>query len=146
MHRTAPLVLSLLFTVGCAGSYKASYVTGAVTKQLTTESHDIYSKEFNEKLDECDPNNNSSVTTKTELDECQGKFFDKADHDKIEVAVKVYYEAAKIHSESMVLVEGSAEERKAATQKILESAMALLSLFPDGENLVKKLKKLTGAR
>lgn len=146
MRRIAPLALFLTFTVGCAGSYKASYVTGAVTKQLTTESHDIYSEQFNKKLDECDPKNNSAVTTKTELDECMGKAFNNETHDKIEIAAKAYYEAATIHSEVMIVVDGDPEERKAATQKILDSAMALLTLFPDGEKLVKKLKKLTGAK
>ena len=143
MRRIA-LALSLTFTAGCAGSYKASYVTGAVTKQFSTESYGVYSEEFNKKLDGCDPANNDSVTTKTELDECMGKGYAKPTHEKIETAVKVYYEAAKIHTEVMIAVDGTPEERKAATKRLLESAMALLSLFPEGEKLVKKLEKLTG--
>lgn len=143
MRRIA-LAVSLTFASGCAGSYKASYVTGAVTKQLTTESYGIYSGFFNEKLNECDPANNESVTTKTELDECMGKPYAKPTHDKIETATKAYYEAAKIHTDVMIAVDSTPEERKDATKRVLESAMNLLSLFPDGEKLVKKLKKLTG--
>jgi len=143
MRRNA-LALSLLLTAGCAGGFKVSYVTGAVTKQFTTESHDIYSESFNEKLTECSPQNNDSITTKTELDECMGRGYAKPDHDKIEVAVKVYHAAAKVHSNTMIAVDGSADERSAATKGILEAAMALLSMFPEGEKLVAKLKKLTG--
>lgn len=143
MRRIA-LALSLTFIAGCAGSYKVSYVAGAVTKQFATESYDIYSEQFNEKLDECNPANNEAVTTKTELDECMGPAFENSTHDKIETAVKVYHESAKIHTETMIAVDGSPEERKESTRKVLDSAMALLALFPKGNELVNKLKKLTG--
>ncbi len=142
--RRIVLALSLTLVSGCAGSYKASYVAGAVTKQFATESYDVYSGFFNEKLNECSPANNESVTTKAELDECMGKFYAKPAHEKIETAVKAYYEAAKIHSDIMVSVDSTPEERKEATKRVLESAMNLLSLFPDGEKLVNKLKKLAG--
>ncbi len=144
--RRIVLALSLSLTAGCAGGYKSSYVAGAVTKQLTTESYDIYSEGFNEKLDECDPANNDSVATKTELDKCLGKFFDNDGHGKIETAVKAYHAAAKVHTEVMIAVDSTDEDRKAATQKVLEAAMELLSLFPEGEKLVNKLKSLTGAK
>lgn len=138
------LILATGSATGCAGSYKGSYVTGAVTKQFATESYNVYSDQFNEKLEACSPANNDSVTTKTELDECMGRGYAKPDHERIERATKVYHEAAKIHTQVMIAVDGSPEERKAATKKLLESAMDLLSLFPEGEKLVKKLKKLTG--
>lgn len=144
--RRIVLVLSLAVTTGCAGGYKASYVAGAVTKEFTTDSYEVYSEQFNKKLDECDPKNNPSVTTKVELDDCMGDAFKKETHDKIEIAVKVYHEAAEIHSEVMKMVDGPEEDRKAATGKILESAMELLALFPGGEKLVNKLKALTGAK
>lgn len=144
--RSIALAFSLITATGCAGSYKASYVTGAVTKQFATESYAVYSEEFNKKLDECDPANNESVTTKTELDECMGKFYAKPTHEKIELAVKVYHEEAKIHTQVMIAVDATPEERKEATRKVLESAFNLLSLFPEGESLVNKLKKLTGAK
>ena len=145
MRRTF-LAISLAFVTACAGSYKASYVAGAVTKQLATESYDVYSAEFNKKATECDPQTNESITTKTELDECMGKAYAKPTHDKIKVGVAAYHEAAKAHTNVMVAVDGSAEERKAATQAVLESAIELLSLFPNGEKLVKKLKSMTGAK
>ena len=140
------LAISLLLTLGCAGGYKASYVTGAVTKQFATESYDAYSEMFNEKLSECDPATNEKVNTKSQLDECMGEAYAKPTHEKIELAVKAYHEAAVIHTEAMKLVDGPADERSAATQKMLDAAMNLLGLFPDGEKLVKKLKKLTGAK
>ena len=144
--RSIVLALSLVLTTGCAGSYKASYVTVAVTKQFATESYEIYSTEFNKKLDECDPAANASVTTKTELDECMGKYFAKPQHEKIEFAIKVYHDAATVHSESMIAADGDKEGRKEATKAVIDSAISLLSLFPEGKHLVNKLKKLTGRK
>ena len=144
--RRIVFALSLVTMTGCAGGYKASYVAGAVTKQFTTESYEVYSDQFNKKLDECSPENNSAVTTKKQLDECMGDAFKKETHDKIETAANAYYEAAEIHSEAMKMVDGPEDARKEATEKILESAMELISLFPDGEKLVAKFKKLTGAK
>ncbi len=148
MRRTA-LGLSLVLSAGCAVGYKASYVTGAVTKQFSTESYGIYSEQFNKKIDECcagDSCNPESpdVITKSELDKCMGPKYENATHEKIELAIDVYYEAAKVHSSVMQIVEGSEEERKAATNALLESAISLLELLPDGDKLVSKLKKLTG--
>lgn len=140
------LAISLAFVTACAGSYKASYVVGAVTKQLATESYDIYSVELNEKVSECDHHTNESITTKTELDECMGDKYAWEMLEKIELSVRAYHEAAKIHTGVMVAVDGSAEERKAATQAVLDSAIEMLSLFPNGEKLVKKLKSMTGAK
>lgn len=139
------LAISLAFVTACAGSYKASYVVGAVTKQLATESYAIYSEGLNEKISECDPHTNESITTKTELDECMGDQYGYETLEKIEVATNAYHEAAEIHTGIMIAADGSAEERKAATQAVLDSAMEMLSILPNGEKLVKKLKSMTGA-
>lgn len=148
MRRTA-LGLYLVLFAGCATGYKASYVTGAVTKEFSTESYGIYSEQFNKKIDECcsgDSCNPESpdVITKTELDQCMGPSYEQETHEKIEVAIKVYHEAAEAHSAVMQIVEGSDEERKAATNALLDSAIDLLELLPDGNKHVAKLKKLTG--
>lgn len=148
MRRTA-LGLSLVLFAGCATGYKASYVTGAVTKQFSTESYGVYSEQFNKKIDECcdgDSCNPESpdVITKTELDQCMGPAYEQASHEKIELAIKVYHEAAKVHSAAMEIAEGNDEERKAATAALLDSAINLLELLPDGNKLASKLKKLTG--
>lgn len=137
------MVLTMILLTGCAGSYKASYVTGATTKQFATESYDIYSESFNKKVSECDPDNNESVTTKSELDQCMDGF-SSASHDKIEIAAKVYHESAKIHTAIMSSIDASPEERIAATKQVVKSAIALLELFPDGEKLASKLSKLVG--
>ena len=141
--------LSLVLSAGCAVGYKASYVTGAVTKQFSTESYGVYSEQFNKKIDECcagdscDPES-PDVITKTELDQCMGGHYKQATHEKIDHAIKVYFEAAKVHSAVMQIVEGNDEERKGATDALLDSAIRLLELLPDGDKLVSKLKKLTG--
>lgn len=148
MRRTA-LGLSLVLFAGCATGYKASYVAGAVTKQFSTESYGIYSEQFNNKIDECcagdscNPESPDAIT-KTELDSCMGTAFEQASHEKIELAIKAYHEAAKVHSSAMEIVECSDEERKAATNALLDSAINLLELLPNGNKLVSKLKKLTG--
>ena len=73
-----------------------------------------------------------------------GAAYEQSTHEKIELAIKVYHEAAKAHSAVMEIVDGSDEERKAATNALLDSAINLLELLPEGNKLVSKLKKLTG--
>lgn len=143
MHRYA-LAVFITINAGCAGGYKASYVTGAVVKEFATESYDAYSELFNVKLNECDPALNPTVTTQTELDECMGPAYAKETHEKIETMAKAYHEAAEIQTAAMLAVDGDPEDRRAATAAVFDSAMSLLELFPDGEKLVSKLKKLAG--
>ncbi len=140
MRRIA-LAISLALITGCAGSYKASYVTGAVTKQFATESYDVYSGEFNKKLDECSPENNDAIETKRDLDKCMTPMYEKATHDKIETASNAYGDAAKIHTEVLIAVDATSEERLEATRRVLDSPIGMLSLLPDGDKLGKKLKR-----
>jgi len=145
MRRIA-LAVSLTVLTGCAGSYKAAYVTGAVTKQFAEESYEAYSEILNTKIDQCDPENNESVKTKSDFDECLGNGFEKEDHDKIEEGVKIYHAAAKVHTDVLIAVDATDEERKQATQNLLNSALEFLELLPNGDKLTAKLRKLTGAR
>lgn len=154
MRRTA-LALSILLSSGCATgykrSYKRSYVTGAVTKQFATEAYGIYSDEFNAKIDECcaggacDPES-ENVITKAQLDECMGTGFEKITHDDIEMAIRVYHGAARTHSDVMAIAEGSNEDRKKATERLIETAIDMLGLLPEGDKLVAQIKKLTGTK
>ncbi len=124
-------------------------MTGVVTKEVATESYVPYSEEFNKKIDECctgDVCNPESpdVITKTQLDECMGPKFEQSSHDKIEAAVQIYHEAAKAFTEVMKLPNASDEERKAATNALFDSALNLLTLLPEGDKRVARLKELTG--
>jgi len=147
--RSTAIALSLFFLSSCATGYKASYVTGAVTKEVATESYVPYSEAFNKKIDECcaegvcNPES-PDVITKTQLDKCMGPKFEQSTHEKIEVAVKIYHEAAKAFTEAMKIPDASDEERKAATNALFESALNLLALLPEGDKRVAQLKKLTG--
>jgi hypothetical protein len=148
MRQTA-IALSLIFLSGCAAGYKASYVTGAVTKEVVTETYSPYSEEFNKKIDECCSGDvcnpqSSDVITKTQLDKCMGSKFESSTHEKIEAAVKMYHEASKAFTEVMKLVDASDEQRKAATSALFESALNMLELIPGGNKQVAKLKKMTG--
>lgn len=140
------LATSLILSTGCAGSYKAAYVTGAVTKEFTTTAYSEYSEQFNAQLDECDPANNEAVNSKTQLDECMGPAFEKSTHDKIVEAIALYYKAAEALTESLILVDGDPDERKAAVTALFETALELLERFPGSENLVKRLKSLAGRK
>jgi len=145
MRRIA-MSLSFLLLTGCAGSYKAAYVTGAVTKQFTTESYGIYSDELNKKIDECDPESNPKITTKGEFDSCLGPFFKKDDHEKIESLVESYHAAAKFHSNVLLVVDAEDDARADATRKLFESAIDFLESLPEGDELALKLRKLTGKK
>ena len=140
------IIPALLVLSACAGTYKHSYVTGAITKEFATESYGIYSDHLNEKIEECDPDNNDAIKTKSDFDECLGNGFKASDHDKIKKAVEIYHSAAKVHSDVMVAAASSDEDRKAATQKLVESALALIALMPNGEELVKKFKRISGVK
>jgi len=149
--RHTVFALSLTLLTGCAGAYKTSYVTGAVTKQVATEAYNPYSELFNDKLDECCANDacnpeSPNVITKTQLDECMGPAYEKATHDKIETASKAYYEIAEIHTSVMKSVDASPEEMKAVTNELVASAIDLIALLPDGDKLVAKLKMLIGKK
>jgi len=146
---------AFLFTIsilasGCLDAYKASFVTGSVVKEFTTESYDAYSEVLNEKIDECcrdgvcNPESKEPIS-RLEFDLCLGDGFKKEDHDKIKKAVNAYYEAATVHSALMIASESkSKEDMRAATDAIYQAAMALLAQLPGGEGLVKKLKFLSG--
>lgn len=136
------LAVSLVTMTGCAGSYKASYVTGAVTKQFATESYEAYSEILNKKIEECDPENNLEIKTKSNFDDCLGPGFKDEDHDKIEDLVKGYHAAAKVHTDVMIVVDASDEERKEATQNLVNSAINFLEVLPNGDKLAGKLRSL----
>lgn len=147
--RKAILALFLATPLGCANGYKSSYVAGAVTKQFSTESYSVYSEQFNSKIDECCANevcdpSSPSVITKTELDECMGNAFKSSTHDEIENAVKIYYAAAQAHTAVMQIADGSDDERRVATENLINAAINLLALLPEGKELVENLKQLTG--
>lgn len=144
--RRIVLAISLTVLASCAGSYKAAYVTGAVTKQFATESYEVYSELLNEKIEECDPENNEAIKTKSDFDNCLGPGFEKKDHDKIEEVVKVYHAAAKVHTDVLIAADATDEERKEATENLLDSAIQFLELLPNGDKLTAKLRKLTGTR
>lgn len=146
MQRIGILSLGLVLSAGCANAYKASYVTGSVTKELTTQAYDQYSLEFNKQLIECDPATNGEVTTKGEFDECMTPPFAKEAHDKIVKAIDVYYEAAKALSAILASENPGEDELRAAASAIFKSAITVLEMFPEAEKLVTKLKTLTGRK
>lgn len=138
-------LLGVSFLSACSGSYRNTYLIGSATKEFTTQAYDVYSEEFNKKLQECDPENNSEVTTKTLFDECMGDAFKKDTHDKIVTAIDVFYEASKSLTAVLELQDASSkEDRQKAIDEILASAIALLEMLPNGEKMARDLKKIAG--
>ena len=86
------IALALPVTSGCASIPKKqkAMAGAAVTATFINGSHSIYSKELNARLDKCDPSVNpkSEVKTKTDLDDCLGKGFDRESHEAIGIALQ----------------------------------------------------------
>lgn len=142
------LAALLAVSTSCAAnSYKKAYVAGSVTKEFVNNAHGIYSEEFNEKLDECDPHVNpaSTVTTKGELDTCMGKGFTYKEHQNILAAIGIYKAAAEALT-VVLMSEGEAPDAELdeARKKALDAAFEALELLPEAAELTERLKRLLG--
>jgi hypothetical protein len=137
------LAVALVFSTGCsaASAHKRTYIAGAVTKQVVTESHEIYSKQLNAKVDECDPESNSSVETEEQFDECLGVF---SHNDKVVTALEVYKEAAETLFEILKDPEAAKEKLEAARRDVLNAAYHIIDLLPEGGKIRNQLEGLVG--
>jgi hypothetical protein len=124
--RTKALVLFAAFGLGCApmSAHQKAYVAGSVTKQVVTESHEIWSKQLNEKATECDQSTDSAEA----FDECLGPF---AHNDDVVMALEIYKKAA----ESLFEILKSDDAQKTAIDEmkkhVVEAAWAVMNKLPD---------------
>lgn len=135
------MVSFLLF--GCAhSSYKAAYTVGAVTKDFTENAYEEYKDGLDIKLDKCNPENNKSIKTKSDFDECMGRFYKEEDFTKIVQALGIYKVAARTLTEILENENSTTAQKLQAAEEVLQAASEALELFPEGKELVKKLEKL----
>ncbi len=138
------LALSLPVATGCSGitaKQKAS-AGAAITAHFVNGAHNTYSGELNARLDKCDPavNPKSAVTTKTELDECLGKGFDRKSHEAVGVALKSYEVAARAFE--IAISTDDSDALQTAIAGLLDAAQGLIQVLPEGSKLASKLKAL----
>jgi hypothetical protein len=128
MRFRVPILALALCTTGCASAHKNAYIAASVTKQVTTEAHEIWSVHLNEKVDECNPDSNSAITTENQFDECLGVY---ANNDDIVMALEIYKNVA----ESLFNALKDPDFEKGALTEIkrraIEAAWELLKKLPD---------------
>lgn len=124
--RTKVLVLIAGLGIGCApmSAHQKAYVAGSVTKQVITESHEIWSKQLNEKATECD----KGTETAAAFDKCLGPF---AHNDDVVLSLEIYKKAA----ESLFAILKSEDAQKTAIEemkkRVIEAAWAVMNRLPD---------------
>ena len=132
-----------LCSIGCASAQKNAYIAASVTKQVTTEAHEVWSEKLNVRVGECDPDKNPKITTEAEFDDCLGPY---ASNDDIVMALEIYKKAA----ESLLVILKSAEPDKAAIselkKQVIDAAWLLLDKMPDDSfgGIKKQLESIVG--
>lgn len=143
MRFRAPILALALCSIGCASAQKNAYIAASVTKQTATEAHQIWSEQLNIRVDECDPEKNSKITTEAQFDECLGPY---ASNDDIVIALEIYTKAA----ESLFVILKSPNPDKAALselrRRVIDAAWDLLEKMPDDKfgGIKKQLESIVG--
>lgn len=140
MRFRASILALALCTVGCANANKNAYIAASVTKQIVTESHEIWSQELNEKATECDASTESAEA----FDTCLGPF---AKNDDVVTALEIYKNAAE--SLFRILKSGDAAEATAVKElkdRVIDAAWALMKRLPDDrfKGLKDQLEAIVG--
>lgn len=139
---------ALLSTTGCATAYKVTFAAGATTKEFVTTEYQKYSKEFNERLADCDPDQNpeSTVSTPEELDACMGDGYTYEEQLQITQGIAAYRAGAKWLSAALLQKDQKSNVLWQAWWQAAEAAYQALVLFPEGEEKVEKLQQLIPVR
>lgn len=145
MRFSAPiLATALVFGGGCASvqkTHKRVYIGAAVTKQVITEGHEVYSNQLNAKVTECDPDNNAEITSEALFDECLGPY---AHNDDVVLALEVYKAAAELLFNYLKSEEPDKDKLLELGRDALNAAFDLAKKFPEAQGVAKKLEKLVG--
>lgn len=143
MRLRAPILAFALCSIGCASAQNNAYIAASVTKQVTTEAHEVWSERLNVRVGECDPEKNSEVKTEAQFDDCLGPF---AHNDDIVLALEIYKKAA----ESLFRILKSPNPDKTAIaelkERAIDAAWLLLDKMPDESigGLKKQLESIVG--
>lgn len=138
------IALALPVTSGCAGipAKQKAMAGAAVTATFVNGSHRVYSKELNSRLDNCDPavNTKSKVTTKSEMDDCLGKGFDRKSHEAVGIALKSYEVAARAFEAAVS--SDNPEQLAQSIEGLRAASFDLIALLPEGSKLAAQLKEM----
>jgi hypothetical protein len=135
--------LSLVLT-GCSHltEHQKAYAVGAISKTLIDEADQTFWDPFvTQRTDECDPENNTTIRTKQDFDQCLGPA--RAD-EQVQQALEVYVKAAEILFAVLKHTEAQPDEVRSAKQRALDAAFAVLDLMgADAKPYLDNLKALT---
>ena len=145
MQKIFPFILafSFYFTAGCANAWKVAYVGGSTAASFVTDTHkQAWSKPLNAKAEEC----SASLTdenTKADFDACLGIY---TENDKVVKALEAYNAASEV-LETVLLATDPENPDKAklltAWTAVLDAALNLVALFPEGAKYTSQLQTLT---
>lgn len=139
--------LVLLATLsGCANAWKTSYVGGAVAADFVVDTHkQAWSEPLNARAEECDATLDPETDTKADFDECMGVY--ASEHNsKVVRALEVYDASASVLAQLLLTTDPENPDEKkllSAWGNVLNAALDLVSLFPEGEKYARQLRTLT---
>jgi hypothetical protein len=139
MRFRGPILALALCSAGCATAHKNAYIAASVTKQVVTESHEIWSEKLNEKATECD----NSTDTSEAFDQCLGPY---AKNDDVVTALEIYKNAAESLFRVLKSEDAEATAIKELRQRVIDAAWDLLDKLPDDQfkGLKNQLQSIVG--
>lgn len=141
---TKYFVLFLVGACGCANAWQTSYVGGSAAAKFVTETHKIaWSEPLNAKTRECDPAHNPKIQSEKDLEACLGIF---TRNPEVVAALKKYNATAEILEQILLATDPNKPDSAkllAAWNDVLDAALDLVDLFPDGARYTHQLRILT---
>jgi len=136
------IAISIAVLGGCAHAspkkvHNTAYITGSVTKNIVEESHKIYSKNLNKKVDECE----ESATSEAGFDACLGPF---AKNEAVVTALDLYKKSAEILFDALKDPGTPKEQLENLRRSVIDLANGLLDLLPEGSKAKEQVRSILG--
>jgi hypothetical protein len=146
-HITRGIPILLVLLSGCGHlAWKTTFVTAAATKEVVTSAHKhAWSVPFNKRVDKCSVLAEQYQYTVKMFERCMGEY---AHNDKVLVALQAYAVAAEGLSAILVATDPMSPELDRAALRaelvdLVEAAVALVELYPEGKVYLDRINLLT---
>jgi hypothetical protein len=138
------VALTLLLT-GCASTWQVTYASAAATADYVERVHERgWSAPLRVRVEECAESLPSTATGEA-VDLCLGPY---ASNDKVVKALEVYNAAADVLAATLLATDPKGDQTPvlAAWLDVLAAARELVSLFPEGDKLMRQLDAIAKRR